>query len=147
MTRTRTNAILDYLTPRPEELEEYDRAYARLDSISGIIGVTPTKHVVGEMPHQYRKRLLKLVQPKSAKYRDKDFTGAHGHGFDYIEDLVYADVVDTANDPMSVPRGEVRVVQYRDPAFRLITKTIGQEPLWMGQFQTGPAICTIKRPA
>jgi hypothetical protein len=147
MSRTRTDALLDYYTPRPEELEQYDRAYARLDSISGIIGVTPTKHVIGEMPHQYRKRLLSLVQPHSAKYRDKDFTGVHGYGLEYIEDAVYQDAVDTANDPMSVPRGEVRVIQYRDPAFRLITKTIGQEPLWMDHFSVGPAICTIKRPA
>jgi hypothetical protein len=147
MTRTRTDAIIDYYTPRPAELEAYDKAYARLDSISGVIGVTPTKPVPGEMPHQYRARLLKQVQAKSAKYKDQNFAGAlHGYGLDYIEDAVYQDAVDTANDPMSVPRGEVRVLQYRDPAFRLITKTIGQEPLWMEQFQTGPAICIIRRP-
>lgn len=141
----RAETVLDFITLRPHELQQMDAAYSRLDAISGIIGVKPTRHVVGEKPYQYRRRLLAAVQPHSAKYKHINTATLAGGALDIMEEAIYQDAVDTAHDPMSVPRGQTRTIQYRDQAGRLITKTIGQEALWMDYFIAPGAIAVINR--
>lgn len=125
--RTRADAILDYYTPRPDELEAYDRAYARLDAISGVIGVKPTRPTPGEMPSQYRRRLLREVLPHSAKYRQMNISGLGGDALDFAEDLIYADAVQTAKAGTDVPSGQMRALTHRDAVGRLVITWAGND--------------------
>lgn len=78
-------SMTDYYskTPSQEDLQAFDAAYARLDAISGVIGVSPTRPITGEGPRTYRRRLLAEVQPHSAKYKDKSVNNLMGDAFDY----------------------------------------------------------------
>lgn len=143
-------SMIDYYshTPTQEELQAFDKAYARLDSISGIIGVSASRPIPGERPRNYRRRLLAEVQPHSAKFKDKDTNNLMGDAFDYAEDLIYQDAVDTARNGLNVPAGQIRPLYERDAYGRLITRWAGSDylgPFW-DTFTAEGATVSIRRP-
>jgi len=125
--RAQTRGVLDRVAPSPAELAEIDAAFARADSIAGIVGVAASRPVAGETANAYRRRLIAAVQPHSAKFKAVDLSRLSPDLLRWAEQEIFADAVATARSGQNVPPGETRMIQWRDEAGRLITGYVGRE--------------------
>ncbi len=129
-----------------EEVAAIDAARARADGVLGLWGDRASPPLAQESSREYRRRVLAAVQDRSPKFKGKTLSTL-GDALDIVEEHVYADVATAAEDPSTVPPGQMRVIRERDAAGRLITRWIGSDymgALW-NNFTMSGAVGTINR--
>ena len=129
-----------------EEVAAIDAARARADSVLGLWGDRASPPLDMESSREYRRRVLAAVQDRSPKHKGKTYSTL-GDALGIVEEQVYADAATAAEDPSTVPVGQMRVIRERDAAGRLITRWIGSDymgALW-DHFAMPGALGTINR--
>jgi hypothetical protein len=109
-----------------EAVAELAAAKSRADDVLGLWGERASQPIGCEAPREYRRRLLKAVQSRSPRFKDKS-PSTWGDALGIVEDLMYSDAAAAARDPNTVPAGQMRAVRERDAAGRLITRYIGND--------------------
>jgi hypothetical protein len=127
-----------------EQLQQQLRA-ARMyqeqyDTVLKQVGMRAPQPVLDQAPDDYRREMLRTMKLKFLQNHDLykiNMRGLpSGTVLNNFEEQVLGAVVREANDPRSVPRGEMRKVEKLDPHGRL------EEVRWIGQdsFVLDPAV-------
>jgi len=134
-------------TPMPAaERDALAVAQARADSVEAKFGTTALPPVPGETSIQYRKRMLAHFQKHSPAYRNMRAEMVDATMLDAVESQVYADAAAHATDPANYKPGELRAIQERDAAGRLVTKWVGDWHAAFGAFCSGGQVGKINDP-
>ena len=129
-----------------EEVAATDAARARADSVLGLWGDRASQPLAQESSREYRRRVLAAVQDRSPKFKGKTYSTL-GDALGIVEEQIYADAAAAAEDPSSVPPGQMRVIRERDAAGRLTSRWVGRDYMagvW-DHFTMPGALGTINR--
>lgn len=127
----------------PRQVTETDRAsladaQARADAVYNAFGNRAPPPLQGELPIDYRLRLVKTVQKYSQPWAEIDLRGLPAPALAVAETAIYADAQTAARSPADLAEGQLREIITTDEAGRRITSFVGDPAAWMGQFRTRP---------
>lgn len=141
-----TQTKLDQITAPVsfEEREAMRRAQFRFDNdVGSYTGHRAPDPVPGDDALLYRKRILAPLAAASEKFRNSSLYTLDSPTLEIIENIVYADAVKYAKQ--NVPPGQLKEVQRRDPAGRLISEYYGDMSVWFNAFTQPGATCRVDR--
>lgn len=126
----------------PKELSDSDYAtmadaQARADEVAQAFGDQAPRPLSGESPLAYRKRLAGKFKSNSAAWKEVDLSLLPDAAFGIAETQIYADALQVAKSPVTVPPGELRKVQRRLDSGHVVNEYIGQPSAWMNDI-AGP---------
>lgn len=108
----------------------YTDAQVKAERVAQAFGDTAgaPRHLNGETPHDYQRRLLTKYKSHSAAWKDKDLSKVHDSVLDIAEEQIYGCAMDAALHPKDVPEGQLRMVQTRDVTTgRVTNRFVGSE--------------------
>ena len=115
--------------------EEYSNVQQRADSAYRSVGCDGAPgHLLGEGLTDYRHRLLRGVQSKSATWKNVSLPRAQD-ALDAIEPQILKDAVSSLTDNGNYAKGELKAVVSLDQTGRRITKFYGDNSVTWGPFQ------------
>ena len=122
--------------PNCEGLEaEYITAQQKADAAYRAVGCDGAPgHLLGEGLTDYRHRLLRGVQSKSATWKNVSLPRAQD-ALDAIEPQILKDAVSSLTDNGNYAKGELKAVVSLDQTGRRITKFYGDNSVTWGPFQ------------
>jgi hypothetical protein len=121
-----------------------EAAQSRYDSVMAYTGgPLASSPIPGETSLAYRQRLLKPVAATNERFKNSWLGQCDSPTLAVIEAHVYSDAVETAK--RNVPPGQLKEVQRRDPAGRLISEYYGDMSVWFNAFTQTGATCRIDR--
>jgi len=127
--------------PMPEsERAEIAAAMSRADAVERAWGrndAAVLAAVPGESALDYRRRLLRQYQQYSPRWKGARVEAMGYDAIGNVEQDVYKDAATAAQDPRNFKPGELRAIQERDAAGRLVTKWVGDSMSWRAPFMSG----------
>jgi hypothetical protein len=124
--------------PRP-----YEEAQRRADAVATLHGVSAPPPILGESAIAYRRRLLSKFQGFSPTFGKANVNFVDAPTLALLEDRIYADAAQARHD--ATP-GELRAVESRDAAGRLITRFHGDVGAFLAPFVSHGQRVKINRP-
>ena len=110
---------------------------ARADQAYAQFGQQARAPMSGENALNYRKRLMKDLQSHSATYKDVDIAAMNDPALVAIaERQIYADAVQSANNPVNIQKGTLLPRVRKDEAGRRITEYHGDMNTWLSAFKS-----------
>jgi 8-oxo-dGTP pyrophosphatase MutT (NUDIX family) len=128
------------ITPIPDD--DHSRladAWAIADDACRALGMNGPRAMPGETSAQFRRRVVKLLKPHSATWKDVDIgTAAYADEamFAVVEKQVLTDAARAARDPANVAGDQLRMIE-RKADGHTIREFVGRPASWMNQF-AGP---------
>ncbi len=129
----------------PAEMDEMAAAQARADSACQRFGRSALPPVPGERPLDYRKRLVRDLQPYSARFKDADVMRLDAATFAPVEAAILADAKDAAYNPANHPPGRLVGIPESDGLGRTVMKFVGDPLAWMAPYMGQGVSGTINR--
>jgi hypothetical protein len=111
---------LDDPSVRDRKRDDSERAekaeyQSRCDAVATAHGEQASPPMAGELPHDYRVRLLRRYQSFSPRFKEVDLRHIPaGPAFDGIEHVIYADAMAEADRPTALP-GKLREIRRKLP--------------------------------
>lgn len=122
--------------PSEEEAGKMADAQAKADSVAAAFGDSASRPLQGESLLAYRKRLASKFQAHSKQFKDVKLSSiADASLFDAVEAGIYADALEAAKSPASVPMGMLFERTRSDAAGRKISEFTGHPSAWTNQFK------------
>jgi len=128
------------ITPIPDD--DHSRladAWAIADDACRALGMNGPRAMPGETSAQFRRRVVKLLKPHSATWKDVDIaTAAYADEamFAVVEKQVLTDAARAARDPANVAGDKLRMIERKNDG-HTIREFVGQPRTWMNDF-AGP---------
>jgi hypothetical protein len=134
----RLDSLSERLHDRSDEDEaQFAEARSRADQVFEAFGDSSPRPWRGENLVGYRIRLARKLQQHSAAWKDSDLAAiarSDGTAFGNIEQQIYADALNTARKPTSIPVGTLREVRKKLPWGGEIIEFQGSPMAWMQDF-------------
>jgi len=114
-------------------------AWAIADDVCNALGTKAPRAMPGESSAQYRRRVVKLLKPHSATWKDVDIaTSAYADDatFAVVERQVISDAAKAARDPANVTGDKLRMIERKSDG-HTIREFVGRPASWMNDF-AGP---------
>lgn len=132
-------AALDKRIPKilsDAELNDIADTQSRADSVCAGFGETAPRPIQGESPRAYRVRVASKLKVHSEAWKGVDLARADDAILDIAEKAIYADARAVADQPATVPEGQLREVIRADDTGRRIKTYIGDPDTWMSDFKS-----------
>jgi hypothetical protein len=116
---------------------ECREAQARADRVAQQFGDSAPPPLMGELPEQYRRRLISAYARYSKAWRGTDLTPLAGKALDTVEVQVYADAMQEARQPTSLTLNPGELVErvVTDDAGRRTRRFFGDPEACWGAFK------------
>jgi hypothetical protein len=111
---------------------------ARADEVANLFGERAPKHMAGETPIAYRRRMADKYKVHSPDWKDRDMSIVPDAMLDVAEKAIYADASKKGLDPAEAPAGVLSAHVTKDRTGREITEFRGSKRVWMSQFISAP---------
>ncbi len=111
---------------------------ARADEVANLFGERAPKHMAGETPIAYRRRMADKYKVHSPDWKDRDMSIVPDAMLDVAEKAIYADAAKKGLDPAEAPAGVLSAHVTKDRTGREITEFRGSKRVWMSQFMSAP---------
>ena len=119
------------------DMDEMADAHAKADGVFQAFGGPAPRHLTGETPLAYRRRLLNKFKTHSPQWKDVDLAALDVKVLKGIaEPMIYADAMVASNAPM-LGAGALRLRERRttDATGRMITTFHGDPNIWLNDFK------------
>lgn len=112
-----------------DELKAFSDAQVRAEPVYQAFGDSAgaPRWLNGETVDAYVRRLLGKVKQHSPKWKDKDLAKADASILDIAQEQIYADALQAAAHPTDLPAGQLRMIEKKDSAGRLVRTFVGNE--------------------
>lgn len=121
-------------------------AQARADDVFQAFGKSAPRPMDAETPQAYRRRLASELKGHSAFKAVDLYAIADDAAFSPMEDQIYRQATEAANNPADVPEDVLIPRTRRDSTGREITTFRGQPKAWMRQFSGNTQACVRINP-
>jgi hypothetical protein len=109
----------------------------RADRVFTAFGGRAPIPLRGESNPAYRRRLATKLKPHSSNWKAIDLALINDDAFTVAESQIYADALNAANRPDSVPDGQLRMITRTMPSGHTEHTFVGSPQAWMGNFARG----------
>lgn len=109
-------------------------AQATADKIFHAFGDSAPRPSFGESAAGYERRVFGMLKKHSKTWKDVDTTDLNGPAFAVARDQVYADAMQAAVSPATVPPGRLRAIRRTLESGHVETTFVGQPIDWMKTF-------------
>jgi hypothetical protein len=112
-------------------------AQTRADSVAAMLGDRAPPALAGELPIDYRKRLLKRFAPHSPRFKDTRFDSMDNGTLTTVEDVVYVDAANSARAVGDATPGVLIPIEERWRDGRTVTKFVGDVGAFLAPYTSG----------
>jgi len=121
-----------------DQLNELGRIQSRADSVFTLTGGSTPRYHMGESLLNYRKRILKDMQPMT-RFKDIDLgvVAADSKAFEIMEADIIDEATKKARDPATIKPGILRHRTVRGDSGHIVHEFDGSPDAWMGPLAGG----------